>query len=94
MCAVTRKSVKRAFRYRFHPTGAQAAEARGSANRDKARREAARVHARITGRRRDFLHKPSTRLVRENQAVVIEDSTVRNLVKNRRWSTRFTTRSN
>ena len=42
----------------------------------------ARVHARITDRRRDFLHKLSTRLVRENQTVVIEDLTVRNLLKN------------
>ncbi|MCK9869071.1 transposase [Nocardiopsis dassonvillei] len=56
----------------------------GSANRDKARRKVARVHARITDRRRDFLHKLTTRLVRENQAVVIEDLAVRNMVKNRR----------
>ncbi|MCK9868204.1 transposase [Nocardiopsis dassonvillei] len=56
----------------------------GSANRDRARRKVARVCARITDRRRDFLHKLSTRLVRENQAVVIEDLAVRNLVKNRR----------
>ncbi|MFC9088812.1 RNA-guided endonuclease InsQ/TnpB family protein [Nocardiopsis dassonvillei] len=58
----------------------------GSANRDRARRRVARVHARITDRHRDFLHKLSTRLVRENQVVVIEDVTVRNLVKNRRLS--------
>ncbi|CAL9336588.1 IS200_IS605 family transposase ISTel3 [Nocardiopsis dassonvillei] len=58
----------------------------GSANRDKARRRVARVCARITDRRRDFLHKLTSRLVRENQAVVIEDLTVRNLVKNRRLS--------
>ncbi|MER6633496.1 RNA-guided endonuclease TnpB family protein [Streptomyces sp. NPDC000987] len=55
---------------------------KGSANREKARRRAAKVHARIADRRRDFLHKLSTRLVRENQAVVIEDLTVRSLLKN------------
>jgi len=59
-------------------------KAKGSANREKARRKVARVHARITDRRRDFLHKLSTRLVRENQTVVIEDLTVRNLLKNGR----------
>src|SRR5699024_2244380 len=48
----------------------------------KARKKVARVHARITDRRKDFLHKLSTRLVRENQVVVIEDLSVRNLVKN------------
>ncbi|MCX4456896.1 transposase [Streptomyces sp. NBC_01728] len=53
------------------------------ANRAKARRKVARVHARITDRRRDHLHKLTTRLVRENQTLVIEDLTVRNMVKNR-----------
>jgi len=55
---------------------------KGSKNRQKARLWVARVHARITDRRRDFLHKLSTRLVRENQTVVIEDLAVRNMVKN------------
>ncbi|MBB2745229.1 UNVERIFIED_ORG: putative transposase [Microbispora rosea subsp. rosea] len=59
-----------------------ARKAKGSANRAKARRRVARVYARIADRRRDFLHKLSTRLVRENQTVVIEDLTVRNLVRN------------
>ncbi|MGH3241360.1 MAG: RNA-guided endonuclease TnpB family protein, partial [Spirillospora sp.] len=54
----------------------------GSKNRAKARLRVARVHARITDRRRDFLHKLTTRLVRENQTVVIEDLTVGNLLRN------------
>jgi putative transposase len=58
-------------------------KARGSANRDRARRRVAWVHARITDRRRDFLHKLTSRLVRENQVVVIEDVAVGNMVKNR-----------
>lgn len=41
-------------------------KAKGSVNREKARRRVARVHARIADRRRDHLHKLSTRLVREN----------------------------
>ena len=53
------------------------------ANRAKARRKVAKVHARIADRRRDHLHKLTTRLVRENQTLVIEDLTVRNMVKNR-----------
>jgi putative transposase len=59
-----------------------ARKAKGSANREKARLKVARIHARIADRRRDFLHKLSTRLVRENQTVVIEDLTIRNLLKN------------
>lgn len=57
-------------------------KAKGSANREKARRRVARVHARITDRRRDFLHKLSTRLVHENQVVVIEDLNVGNMLTN------------
>ncbi|MFE2041220.1 RNA-guided endonuclease InsQ/TnpB family protein [Streptomyces sp. NPDC059477] len=52
------------------------------ANRAKARRKVARVHARIADRRRDHLHKLTTRLVRENQTIVIEDLSVRNMVRN------------
>ncbi|MDL4814540.1 RNA-guided endonuclease InsQ/TnpB family protein [Actinomadura opuntiae] len=59
-----------------------ARKVKGSANQNKARRKVARIHARITDQRRDFLHKLSTRLVRENQTVVIEDLNVRNMVKN------------
>ena len=57
-------------------------KAKDSANRQKARVKVARVHARITDRRHDYLHKLTTRLVRENQAVVIEDLSVANMVRN------------
>ncbi|MFG2479633.1 RNA-guided endonuclease InsQ/TnpB family protein [Streptomyces fagopyri] len=56
---------------------------KGSANRNKARRKVAKIHARIADRRRDHLHKLTSQLVRENQTLVIEDLTVRNMVKNR-----------
>ncbi|MGW0197098.1 RNA-guided endonuclease InsQ/TnpB family protein [Nonomuraea sp. NPDC003201] len=57
---------------------------KGSANRAKARLEVAKVYARIADRRRDHLHKVSTRLVRENQVIAVEDPTVRTMVKNHR----------
>ncbi|MEU3453579.1 RNA-guided endonuclease TnpB family protein [Micromonospora sp. NPDC006766] len=57
---------------------------KGSANRAKARIKVARIHARIADRRRDHLHQLTTRLVRENQTVVIEDLSVRNMLRNRR----------
>ncbi len=59
---------------------------KGSANRDKARLAVAGVHARISDRRRDNLHKVTTRLVRDNQTVVIEDLNVRGMVRNRSLS--------
>jgi putative transposase len=55
---------------------------KGSQNRDRARVKVARVHARIADRRRDALHKLTTRLVRDNQVVVIEDLSVGNMIRN------------
>jgi putative transposase len=53
------------------------------ANRRKVRRKVARIHARMADRRRDGLHKLTIRLVRENQTIVIEDLSVRTMVRNR-----------
>ncbi|WP_313887858.1 RNA-guided endonuclease InsQ/TnpB family protein [Lentzea alba] len=55
---------------------------KGSSNRDKARVKVARVHARMADRRTDHLHKITTRLVRDNQTLVIEDLAVSNMVGN------------
>jgi putative transposase len=56
----------------------------GSANRAKAAAKAARAHRKVRDARRDFLHKTSTRLVREHDMIVIEDLNVAGLVRNRR----------
>jgi putative transposase len=55
---------------------------KGSNNREKARREVARIHAAIADARTDFLHKLTTRLVRENQTLAVEDLAVKNMMKN------------
>jgi putative transposase len=57
---------------------------KGSKRRELARRKVARIHARIKDQRTDFLHKLSTRIVRENQAIVLEDLNVSGMVKNRK----------
>lgn len=57
---------------------------KGSANRAKASRRLARAHLRIANIRNDWLHKTTTRICRENQAVGIEDLAVQNLTANRR----------
>jgi len=54
---------------------------KGSKNREKARKKVARIHARIADRRRDFLHKLSTRLIRENQTICIESLSVKTMVQ-------------
>jgi putative transposase len=55
---------------------------KGSANRAKAKHRVARIHGRIADRRRDVLHKLTTRLVRDHDTIVIEDLAVRNMVRN------------
>ena len=59
---------------------------KGSNNRHKARIEVARVHAQITDARKDFLHKLTTQLVRENKTIVVEDLAIKNMVKNHKLS--------
>ena len=56
---------------------------KGSANRDKARLKVARAHARVADARRDFHHQLSTALIRESQAVAVEDLAVKALGRTR-----------
>ena len=55
---------------------------KGSKNREKARIKVAKIHLKISDSRKDFLHKTTTRLVRENQVIAVESLAVKNMVKN------------
>jgi len=57
---------------------------KGSKNREKCRKRVALIHERVANRRRDFQHKLSTRLIRENQAVAVETLNVVGMQKNHR----------
>ena len=59
---------------------------KGSSNRVKAKIKLARVHERIVYQRDDFLHKLSTRLIRGNAIICIEDLGIKNMVKNHKLS--------
>lgn len=54
---------------------------KGSNNRKKAVVKVARAHARVADARRDHHHKLSTTLIRENQAVYVEDLSVKGLAR-------------
>lgn len=56
---------------------------KGSANRAKAKAKVARAHRKVRASRADFLHKASTRLVRDHDVIAIEDLNVRNMIRNR-----------
>lgn len=54
----------------------------GSNNRNKARIKVTIQHERVANQRQDFIHKLSTRLIREYDLICIEDLQVKNMVKN------------
>jgi putative transposase len=56
---------------------------KGSRNREKARVKVARAHARVADTRREFHHQLSTALIRDNQAIAVEDLAVRGLSRTR-----------
>ena len=55
---------------------------KGSNNRKKQRVKVALIHEKIANQRNDFLQKQSTRLIRENQTICIEDLKVKNMMQN------------
>lgn len=61
-----------------------ARQSRGSNRREGSRLKIAKLQAKITAIRKDFLHKLSTRLIRANQIVSLEDLNVSSMVKNRK----------
>jgi putative transposase len=71
------------LRYRLRQAQkALSRKVKGSNNREKACFQVARIHAAIADSRTDFLHKLTTRLVRENQTIAVEDLAVKNMMKN------------
>jgi putative transposase len=56
---------------------------KGSKNREKARLKVARAHAQVADARREFHHQLSTKLIRENQAIGVEDLAVKGLARTR-----------
>ena len=59
---------------------------KGSNNRKKQRLKVAKVHAKIADRRKDYLHKLSSKLIKENQLICLEDLQVKNLIRNKKLS--------
>lgn len=73
-----RKSEKRLAKLQKYLSRKQ----KGSISRNKARLKVAKLHEKITNQRKDFLHKLSTKLIRENQSIVIEDLKIKDMMKN------------
>jgi len=63
-----------------------ARQQKDSNRRYQTRLRVAKKHNQIADTRKDFLHKLSTKIVRENQSIVLEDLNVSGMVKNRKLS--------
>jgi len=59
---------------------------RGSKRRERMRRKVAKLNVQIRDKRKDFLHKLSTKVISENQVVALEDLNVSGMLKNRKLS--------
>jgi len=68
----------------------QSRKVKGSNNRNAACTKVARIHAKIKDTRSDFLHKLSTRIIRENQTVSVEDLNIAGMQKNHRLAKSIT----
>ena len=55
---------------------------KGGNRHERLRKQLARQYEKVTNQRTDFLHKVSTKLVRENQAIIIEDLNISGMMKN------------
>ena len=62
---------------------AHARKQKGSENKEKARAALVRAHAAVADRRADFCHQVSTMIIRESQAVYVEDLCVAGLGRTR-----------
>jgi putative transposase len=61
-----------------------ARQPKDSKRRNKTRLQIAKLHNQIVDTRKDFLHKLSTKIVNDNQVIVLEDLNVSGMVKNRK----------
>ena len=53
-----------------------------SNNRNKARLKLAKAYEKVNHQKQDFLHKLTSKMINENQVIVIEDLAIKNMVKN------------
>lgn len=65
-------------------------KSKGSSNRNKARIKVARLQEHIANQRKDFLHKLSTKMIRNNDIACIEDLQVKNMIKNHKLARSIT----
>jgi putative transposase len=59
---------------------------KGSNNRRKQIKEIQKIHEKVTNIRKDYRHKVTTNLIKENQVIICEDLKIKNMIKNHKLS--------
>ena len=55
---------------------------KGSKNREKAKQKLSKLHYKISNIRKDCLHKATSKIINDNQVIVLEDLKISNMMKN------------
>lgn len=61
-----------------------------SKNYERTRQKLAKLHEKISNQRKDFLHKLSSKIIHENQVIVLEDLQVKNMQQNHKLAKAIT----
>lgn len=77
-----RKFIKNSEKHIKHLQREFSKKKKGSMNQEKARLKLAIAHEKLSNRRKDYLHKITTSLVKENSVICIEDLNVKGMMKN------------
>jgi putative transposase len=77
------KFLRRAERKLKSAQRSHSRKAKGSTSKEKSRARLARAHAKVASKRADFHHQVSTQIIRDNQAVYVEDLCVAGLARTR-----------
>lgn len=80
------KALKKNLKKLKHKQKQLSRKKKGSKNYGRTKQKLARLHYRISNIRKDTLHKITSKIVNENQVIVLEDLKVSNMVKNHKLS--------
>ena len=77
-----KKFLKKSEKHIKHLQRLYIKKTKGSKNQEKARLKLAIAHEKLSNKRKDYLHKLTTKLVKENSIICIEDLNVKGMMKN------------
>lgn len=77
-----KKFIKNSEKHIKHLQREYSRKTKGSKNQEKARLKLAIAHEKLSNKRKDYLHKLTSKLVKENDIICIEDLNVKGMMKN------------